>query len=274
MYKERWKIDDLPWNRFDATRLDPELLRLVRAAAMAERGADRYERYFRNVFNGDPIFQRAAGYWAEEEIRHGETLGRYAELADPEFNFKRAYARFMAGYGIKTESGTSVRGSRSGELTARCIVEIGASSFYTALGEASEEPLLKVICRNIASDEFHHFGMFHSHLKGYLAHEKIGLWRRLKIALGRIRESEDDELAYAYFAANGSPNAVYDRLSGTAAYEARAFPLYKQEHVRRAAAMLFKTCGINLHGFWHDLASRAAWALLQRKARKAIKQAL
>ncbi len=261
MYKERWKIDGLPWDQFDPGMLSPDTLRLIKAAAMVEFGADRYEKYLRNVFAKDPIFQRAAKYWAAEEIQHGETLGRYAELADRDFSFKRAYARFTSGYNFNTEVTASVRGSCSGELIARCMVEIGTSSFYTALGEGTQEPLLKVICHNIASDEFHHYSMFYSHLRGYLKHEKIRLPQRLKIAWNRIRETEDDELAYAYFTANASPNAVYDRQSSTRAYRMRMFSMYSKQNVKRMVAMLFKACGVPSFKLLHNIAVYWLWSV-------------
>ena len=97
-----------------------------------------------------------------------------------------------------------MRGSRTGELIARCMVETGTSSYYTALGEATGEPVLKQICRHIAADEFRHFKLFYDHMRRYLAREHISLLRRLRIAAGRIGESEDDELAYAWHCGNES----------------------------------------------------------------------
>ena len=100
-----------------------------------------------------------------------------------------------------------MRGSRAGELVARCIVETGTSSYYTALMEAADEPVLKEICRNIAADEHRHYKLFYDHLRRYLTAEKIGRWRRVAVAISRMRESEDDELSYAYFAATAPLDA-------------------------------------------------------------------
>jgi rubrerythrin len=271
MNRDHWNIDELPWDQFDPQRLSPSILNIVKAASMVEYGAEKYGEYLDNVFSGDPIFKRATRYWVAEEMQHGATLGRYAELADPAFNFQKAFARFSAGYSIKTAQTQSVRGSRSGELIARCIVEVGTSSYYTALGEAVDEPLLKAVCRNIATDEFRHYSMFYSHLKGYLAHEKLGWMQRLKVGVNRIREAEDDELAYAYFAANAPPDAVYDRKSSAMAYMARAFPLYKPQHVRRMVAMVSKACGLPSHASWVSPVTRAACWMMESKARHAMK---
>ena len=93
-----------------------------------------------------------------------------------------------------------------------------------------------MIGRRIAADEFRHYKMFYSHLKRYLAVERIGPIRRFLVAASRVRESEDDELAYAYFAANESVDAVYDRKRYMQAYARRAYPLYRRSHVQRAIA--------------------------------------
>jgi hypothetical protein len=93
-----------------------------------------------------------------------------------------------------------------------CIVEVGTSSYYMALSEGAEEPVLKAICLKIAADEFRHYKLFYTHLKRYLERDGVGRLRRLMVALGRIHETEDDELAYAYYAAN-APDEAYPRLN-------------------------------------------------------------
>jgi hypothetical protein len=264
-----WEPDDLPWDRFDRRKLDPNVLKVVKAASLVEYGANNYGHYLCNVFAGDPLFERAALDWAKEEVRHGEALGRYAETADPAFDFRRSFARFSAGYGFDIEATKSVRGSRSGELIARCIVETGTSSYYTALADTTDEPLLKIVCRHIAADELRHFKLFYTHLKRYLDREALTRFERLRIGLGRMRESEDDELAYAYYAANAPEGAPYDRQEYATAYMMRAYRFYKPEHVDRVVAMVFKVCGLNPRSFWRGMASRAALWTMNRKVRKA-----
>lgn len=273
MPKPHWTLSDLPWNSFDPSRLDPALLRLVKAAAVVEYGGDRYARYLGNIFADDASFQEAIQRWASEEIQHGEALGRYASLADPAFDFQQAYARFTAGYRLAEDVPQSIRGSRSGELVARCIVETGTSSYYTALGEATTEPLLKALCRKIANDEIRHYKLFLTALNRTLEDEKISRWHRLKIALGRLQESEDDELAYAYFSANAPPEAMYHRPTYTRAYLLNAYPLYRRSDARRMIVMLFKACGLTAPWIATRIAARAAWFLLRIKLHRAKNQA-
>jgi rubrerythrin len=273
MKSVHWEVADLPWDQFDPGKLDPETLNVIKAAALVEYGGSRYGRYLCNVFADDPQFQRAATDWAVEEVRHGEALGRYAERADPTFSLTEAFARFDAGYGFDIEAATSVRGSRSGELIARCIVETGTSSYYTAIADTTDEPLLKVISRHIAADELRHYKLFYTHLKRYLNDEALTRLERLRIVLGRMRESEDDELAYAYFAANAPAHAVYVRTAFSRAYMLRAHRFYRPVHMDRIVAMVFKVCGFRPRTMWHGIVSRAAWWALNRKVRNAVKAA-
>src|SRR3546814_13918509 len=80
----------------------------------------------------------------------------------------------------------SVRGSRNGELVARCVVECGTSSFYSAIRDATDEPVLKAVAARIAADEFRHFKLFYDHLQRYQARRPMGRLRRLFVALTRI----------------------------------------------------------------------------------------
>lgn len=268
MATRHWTLDDIPWSRFDPAKIDPEILKVAKAASMVEYNGADYATYLCNVFSDDPAFQEAVRVWAREEVQHGQALGRWAEMADPGFDFDTCFKRFTAGYQLPLEATRSVRGSRSGELVARCIVEVGTSSHYSALGAACEEPVLRAICRHIAADEFRHYKLFYTHLKRYLAAENIGRLRRVAVALGRIGESEDDELAYAYYAANAAPGEPYDRKRWSRAYAARAFTHYRPEHVERGIAMAFKAAGLDPQGLLARMAARAGYRLLRARGRR------
>lgn len=264
-----WTLDDIPWNRFDAAKVDPELLPIVKAASLVERNGAAYASHLCRVFADDPEFQETARRWGKEEVQHGAALARWATLADPGFDFDGAFARFQEGFRIDFDADCSRRGSRAGEMVARCVVEIGTSSYYSAMREAAAEPVLKEICRHIAADELRHYRLFYKNLGPYLAQERIGRFGRLRVALGRVAESDDDELAYAYYAANetGRP---YDRRRYNRAYARRAYALYRPHHVERGVAMLLKAVGLTPNGRLGLVAGRLAWqALRYRVARLA-----
>jgi len=209
-----WSVDDIPWDNFRADLVDKELVKIVKAAALVESNADDYASYLCNVFHDDLTMQKLARDWAVEEVQHGAVLGRWAKMADAAFDYDARFQRFRDGYSIEVESDQSVRGSRSGELIARCMVEVGTSSYYTAIAEASEEPVLREVCRRIATDD---------------------------------AGSEDDELAYAFYAANDD-EAPYNRKRCAKEYLQRAMRLYRPQHVERAMAMVLKAVGFEPRG--------------------------
>jgi hypothetical protein len=263
----RWALDDIAWERFDRAQLDPEIASLAKAAALVEYNGGAYARHLCRVFDDDPAFQESARRWGAEEVQHGEALGRWAEMADPKFDFAAAFARFQAGYRCDFDCNRSRRGSHSGEMVARCIVETATSSYYSALRDAAEEPVLKQICRHIAADEVRHFKLFYQTLIRYLEIERIGFWRRLWVALGRLAEAQDDELAYAYYAAN-STGRPYDRRHHGRAYERRAFAVYRKPHVVSGLRLIFKTVGLAPNTRLSRAAAHLAWAAMRcRSAR-------
>lgn len=259
-----WTLDDIPWTAFDPDLVDADIVPLIKAASMVESNAIDYADYLCNVFADDPRLCRAARSWAIEEEQHGAALARWARLADPGFDYDRAFTAFVAGYRIPVDASESVRGSRSGELVARCMVETGTNSFYTALADATHEPVLKAVCRHIAADELAHFWLFHHHMTRYMAEEHLSLWQRLRVALGRIAETEDDELAYAYYAANnrGEP---YDRRRHGGAYHRKTLAYYSPSVVRGAMAMLFQTVGLDEKGALVRLATLLAQTLVRAR---------
>jgi rubrerythrin len=268
-----WKIADLPWASFDPSKIDAGLLAVAKAASLVEYNARDYAMYLANVFPDDAELQHAMLDWAEEEVQHGEALGQWSMRADPTFDFGKASARYSAGFRVDLSASASIRGSQTGELIARCIVETGTSSYYTALADACEEPVLKAICRNIASDELRHYKLFYDYLKRYLVKNKLNRFTRLKVGLSRIGESEDDELAYAYYAANAPQEAVYDHNKYTQLYAAQAYRFYRRHHVERVVSMVFKACGLKPHTVWQGIANRVAWKLLNARHRRAMRQA-
>lgn len=266
-----WKPDDIPWHRFDRSRVDPDLVCLVKAASMVEHNARHYAAYLCNVFHDDSAFQQLARAWAEEEVQHGQTLGRWARLADPDFDFDSSFKRYTDSYRIPIDMQRSIRGSLTGELLARCVVETGTSSHYTAIRRATTEPVLAELCRRIAADELRHYRTFYELSKHYLATERIGLTERIRVVGGRVLETQNEELAHAYFAANGK-GGPFDRRRNTMAYARRAYGLYPPYLVERIGAMLFKIVGLRPHGWLNRVVARIGYRFMQRRARRLAAQ--
>ena len=52
---------------------------------MVERNGSDYAIYLSRVFADDPGAVADVGRWSLEEVQHGMALGRWAQLADPQF---------------------------------------------------------------------------------------------------------------------------------------------------------------------------------------------
>ncbi|AQS84440.1 MAG: ferritin-like domain-containing protein [Acetobacter aceti] len=271
---KHWNIDQMDWSSFEPSRVDPDIVAVVKAASVVERNSVDYAVYLKHVFSDDADFKEAADNWALEEIQHGDALGRWAMLADPSWDYPAAFERYRNTFHIDLNTTASVRGSRTGELIARCMVETGTSSFYSSLADATEEPLLKAICKQIAADEYRHFKLFYDHMRRYLKRERLGAWARTRIALGRITESEDDELASAYYTTNEPPSVRYERKRCIASYMSRALKSYRQKHIDRVTGMVFKTIGFKPHSRLHALAARLVFALIKRRQRSFEREAV
>src|SRR5262252_4674607 len=99
VYAQGWTLDDIDWSKFDRSKLDPRLVAAVKAAALVEFNAPDYVGYLKRVFkNSGPETLSAIEQWGCEESQHGRALGRWAEMADPEFRMDQAFARFRGGY--------------------------------------------------------------------------------------------------------------------------------------------------------------------------------
>lgn len=254
-----WHLDDIAWDAFDPTKVTPDLVCIAKAACLVEHNGGEYGTYLCGVFRDDPALCVEARRWAEEEVKHGEALRLWSERADPGFDFADAFARFTAKIKLPEGAGESVRGSRCGELIARCVVEVGTSSYYSALRDSTDEPVFREICGRIAGDEFRHYKMFYDHMKRYRAVEKPYLVQRLGVVVGRMLEAEDDELAYAYYCANGFTEP-YKRRTCKQAYARQAFSRYQPDHVQLGANMVLKAAGLRPQSWYGRLLTRFfAW---------------
>ena len=265
----RWTADDIAWDAFDRTKLDRNLLKVVKAASLTEYNAAQYTRYLHNIFQDDPEFADILAEWQLEEEQHGRMLGHYAHLADPSFDFPAAFKKFTEGYQFPTEVAESVRGSRVGELVSRCIVETGTSSFYSALSEATDEPVLKQLAHRIASDEFRHYRTFFDGLDRYQAREPISVVNRIKVVVSRVRETDDDELAFAYHCANESPDTAYNRERCTREYAKLAYGHYRRHHAEQVVTMAFRAIGLKPRGWLSAQVTKWAWKKMRSLADRA-----
>lgn len=273
VFSEGWTLEDVDWSQFDATKVDPALLATIKGAALVEYNAHDYVEYLTRVFKtADPETLADIVRWGEEEVQHGLALGRWAEMADSSFDFQSSFARFRAGYTpphFANDSEISVRGTRQGEMVARCVVESGTSSFYSAIRDATDEPVLKEVAGRIAADEFRHYKLFFETLHKQNEPE-MPLWRKLIIAVTRVNEADDDELSYAYYCANvpESEEATkpYRRAEYARAYHAKVMTLYTRPHINKLIQMVAKAVGAKPQSRMTSVAGAVMWQVLRMRA--------
>ncbi len=268
----RWRLNDIPWSTLAPGNVEPELLAVVKAAAVVEANSADYVTYLHSIFAEDADFRAAATVWGEEEAQHGAALGEWAERIDPDFNFAASLARFRAGYRIPLGVADSVRGSLAAELLARCVVESGTCSFYSALRDFTRDPVLKHICHRIAQDEARHYRLFFEHGARYRYRQPMTLVQRLRVALGRVGEADDDELGYAFYSTNiaGLPAApAYDRASCAGRYQRLATGMYGLRHVRTLVSMIGQAVGLNPARWPLRSAGRLGWWWLRWSSQRA-----
>ena len=200
-------------------------------------------------------------------------------MADPSFKLPDAIVRFRKGYTpdhfSEGEADGSVRGSRRGEMIARCVVESGTSSYYSAMRDATEEPLLQEIAGRIAAERVPSLQAVLRNLEPARASRTCPLWKKLWIAIGRIRESDDDELAFAYYCANvpveDEASKPYNRKRNNLRRLATAAGMTiccAAARIQKLVQMVVKVIGANPHGWLAQGVGALLWRQLQQQRRQ------
>jgi hypothetical protein len=86
--------------------------------------------------------------------------------------------------------------SRALEMVARCAVETGAATFYTALQACAPEPVLKVFAGFIRCDEVGHYNYFRSFYEAYQTEERVGRLSVLRALRRRFPEAEQERCVH------------------------------------------------------------------------------
>lgn len=278
MSKPHWKLSDIDWSRFDASKVDAGILSSLKSAALVEHNSPDYVAYLSAIFKDDPEIVEAIEIWGEEERQHGEALAAWIKKADPEFDFGRALEAFQGLYQVDMNNGVSRRGSASGEMLSRCVVESATSFYYTAIKDQTNEPCLKQICQLIARDEFAHYQMFLRIMNELGGRPNIA--SLLKIAIQRVKELGDEELASAYYASHyfghdlpESEIPEFDVKVFSAVYESRSVVIYQKDHAYRMSSMIARALGVQPFGKVMKTLQPVIWWYWSRHATKMVGRA-
>jgi len=194
-----WQISDIDYAAIDvaSVRGDRTLFYLLTGASFIESGSDTYAGNLASYYADVPdAAEWLARHWEGEELQHGLALRRYVEHVWPEFDWERGYRRFFDEYSA-TCSIDNFEPTQALEMVARCVVETGTATYYRALEQASDEPVLRDLTRRIANDEVRHYKHFFRYFNTLNAREGLGRGKVLSALARRLLEikNEDAEIA-------------------------------------------------------------------------------
>jgi hypothetical protein len=212
---QRWTLEDIPWHAIQrkAVAAHEELFYFVTSASFIEITTDLYTRNLIEYFAGDAeVTGWLENHWEHEELQHGQALKRYVQTAWPEFDWEGAYRAFFEEYSrcCKVEL---LEPTRSMELAARCVVEMGTATYYTTLSRLSRDPVLSNLTQHIREDEVRHYKHFYHYFRTYRAREGAGRGRTLRALWHRLKmiDGEDALIAMKHVYLAQHPGRAFDK---------------------------------------------------------------
>lgn len=201
-----WSFDDIVRLGIESAsvRDDEHIFHILVAASFIEAATHKYASNLCEHFHDDPeVCQWLKQGWEPEELNHGAAIRRYIGHVWPAFDWQRAYDGFLAEYSL-TCTVEELENSRALEMAARCVVEMGTSTYYGAIRQYAGDPALRQMATLIRRDEVGHYKHFYRYFLKYNALEGNGrlrvfgaLWRRLL----EIRSGDADCALWHVFSA-------------------------------------------------------------------------
>ncbi|MGH8397809.1 MAG: ferritin-like domain-containing protein [Gammaproteobacteria bacterium] len=211
---QRWTLDDIPWQGIDRTALANReiLFYLVTTASFIETATDTYARNLIEYYASDAEATAWLDqHWQHEELQHGRALKHYVQTAWPDFDWDQVYNAFFAEFSANCVV-EALEPGHCLEMVSRCIVEMGTSSYYTALSALSPEPVLSLLTQLIREDEVRHYKYFYHSFLRYRESEQIGRWKIFRAILRRLRmiDGEDSSIALKHAYSICHPGKPFD----------------------------------------------------------------
>lgn len=202
----RWNYEhDLRYEAVDVKRVKGNefLFTLLAIASFIEITSDVYAANLSEYYKDcEDAVRWLNNEWETEEVQHGKALKRYITQVWPEFDWQKAYKRFLNSYLPLCRVG-SFQPTQAKEMLARMIVETGTSTFYRAMQEYAKdigEPVLERLAHFINKDEISHYGYFDHYFKYYNEHEKNSRSEIIKVIVNRLREANDEDVKLGFYA--------------------------------------------------------------------------
>jgi rubrerythrin len=211
--RQNWRLEDISFDSIDvaSVRDDEFLFLLLASASFVEILADTYSSNLIEHFHGDAeVTSWLNDSWQGEETQHGRALKTYVQTVWPEFDWENAHRAFTEEYtALCTIEQLEARPAL--ELVARCVVETGTSTLYSAVGDYVQEPVLSQLLNNIKMDEVSHYTHFRRYFENYNAVEQHGVFAVIATIWRRLREigGEDSYIAFKHVYAGRHPDQTF-----------------------------------------------------------------
>ncbi|MCX8099551.1 MAG: ferritin-like domain-containing protein [Casimicrobiaceae bacterium] len=175
----RWNMaTDVPWERFEASKLTDEQAQTIRMNAMTEWSALPATEMFLRDNRHDSDFCAFMSIWFYEEQKHALVLIEYLrrfrpELVPTEEELHNVRFEFDPAPPLET-------------LMLHFCGEIRLNHWYRRAAEWHSEPVIRHIYELIARDEARHAGAYLKYLKRALARAAADKVNELKAGIARI----------------------------------------------------------------------------------------
>ena len=208
-----WSIDDIPFHNIDRDEIptDWQVFYMLASASFVEITSNLYTGNLVAFYQGDDeVTEWLSHQWEAEELQHGAALKRYVQAAWPDFDWEVGYRNFFAEY-----SGCCavdlLAATPALEMAARCVVETGTATFYRAISDMTDEPVLKQLTAQISTDEVRHFKNFYHFFQRHHEREGNSRFAVLRTLWDRATEVdvEDAFLAFKHVYLIMNPGAEY-----------------------------------------------------------------
>lgn len=195
----RWRLEDVGYERIDHGLIvgQEELFYLLASASFIETGSDMYTANLAAHYAEHPdVAAWLREHWEHEELQHGKSLELYVRAAWPSFDWQTAFDGFFAEYGALCTM-EALESDRTLEMVARCVVEMGTTTYYQTLQGLSPEPVLTGLLGRIRNDEVGHYKHFLAYFKQLRARRPVSRLQVGRVLVERLRElrSSDSDVA-------------------------------------------------------------------------------
>lgn len=164
MEKARWSLHgDIPWDRFDGTRLTERQAHGIKMNALLEWSAMPTAEMFLRDNDRDPDFAAFISIWFFEEQKHSLTLLEYLRRFAPDqlpTEAELAAVRFAFDPAPPLDS-----------LALHFCGEVRLNQWYRCARDYHTEPVIRHVYATLAADEARHARAYHAYMARALARQ-------------------------------------------------------------------------------------------------------